>query len=471
MKKILIVLVTVWMAVTMKANNVSTSNIFITGQNAVSDFALVNFNITWENSWRTNTNENNYDGCWIFAKFRKANSNNWEHATINYVAPGTAAACGHTQPAGSTIWTPSDGKGAFIYRSGVGSGTVNWANARLRWNYGADGVLDNDSVEIRLFALEMVYCPTGSFYLGSGGTETYHFRDGAVDTYFPITSENAITCGNAAGQLWTSTNGGYWFTGTLPAAFPKGYNAVWCMKYEISQQQYADFLNTIDYNKYVTRYPFNGAYMNGTHPNLTPVNAERAMGYISCLDTYALLDWSALRPMSEMEYEKICRGNNQTPVANEYAWGNTTIDQVSNPINQGLNSETWSVGNCNHTGGAGVNIRCGALATNSSNRTASGGTYYGVMEMSGNTWEWVVTGADAVGRAYTGLHGDGNLGPNGEHNVANWPSLFGDGSSIRGNGWGNPVYTACISDRYYGAYYYLLKNSANTAGRGCRTGQ
>ena len=99
------------------ANNVQTTNVFLNGQNTTSHFSLINYNISWENSWRTNTNENNYDGVWIFAKFRKVNSGNWQHAAINYVNPGTAAACGHTQPAGSTIKTPADGKGVWMYRS------------------------------------------------------------------------------------------------------------------------------------------------------------------------------------------------------------------------------------------------------------------------------------------------------------------------------------------------------------------
>jgi hypothetical protein len=332
------------------ANNVQTSSIFLNGQNTSSDFSLINFNISWDNSWRTSTNENNYDGCWVFAKFRKVNSSNWQHATINYVSPGTAAACGHTQGTGATIKTPADGKGVWIHRSANGAGTVNFNGNKIRWNYGVDGVLDNDSVEIRLFAVEMVYCPQSPYTLGSGGAETYHFRDGAVDVPYAINSENAITCGNAAGNLWTSSNGSYWFTGTLPTAFPKGYNAFWVMKYEVSQQQYVDFLNTIDYNKYLNRNPYVSAYTAGTHPNLTAANPETVMGYISCLDLLALLDWSALRPMTELEYEKACRGGNQAPIANEYAWGNTTIVPVQTGTNVGTSTETWAVGNCNYTG-------------------------------------------------------------------------------------------------------------------------
>lgn len=460
-------------AYTIQANNIQTSNVLLNGQNTTSDFTLVNFSVNWENAWRTNTNESNYDGAWVFVKFRKKNSSNWQHATINYVAPGTAAACGHTQAVGATIKTAADGKGIWIYKSTFGIGSVNFAANKIRWNYGVDGVLDADSVEVRLFAVEMVNVPTGAYNLGSGGTENYHFQDGVVDSYYPITSENSIVCGNAAGNLWTSSGGAYWFTGTLPTAFPKGYNSFWIMKYEFSQQQYIDFLNTIDYNKYVNRNPYNSAYTVGTHPNLTAPNPERAIGYISCLDMLAWLDWAAMRPFTELEYEKACRGANQVPVANEYPWGNTTITAISGPTNQGTSSETWSVGNCNYSTPIGnEKMRCGALATSTSTRTSCGATYYGVMEMGGNLWEWAVSPFEITGRSFTGTHGDGNLAADGSHNAANWPSLSGLGLALRGGAYGAGSAGYCVtSDRYYGSYQYVSKASSNLGGRGARTGE
>ncbi|MBL7765318.1 MAG: SUMF1/EgtB/PvdO family nonheme iron enzyme [Chitinophagaceae bacterium] len=472
MKKIFSLLFIMSMSlVFVKANNVVLSNIALNGQNTANDFTLVNFNISWENSWRTNTNENNYDGAWIFVKFRKKNASVWQHATMNYVSPGTAAACGHTQPSGSQIRTASDGKGVWMNRASVGSGTNNWTGAKLRWNYGVDGVLDNDSVEVRVFALEMVYVTPGAFNLGSGGSEYYHFRDGAVDTYFPINSENAITCGNAAGNLWTSSNGTYWFNGTLPAAWPKGYNAFWVMKYEISQQQYVDFLNCIDYNKYLNRNPYSSSYTSGAHPNLSALNPERAIGYISGLDVLAMLDWAALRPLTELEFEKACRGGNQLPIADEYAWGNTSITPLSVPTNAGTATETWAIGNCNYSSSVNTQIRCGALATSTSDRTSSGATYYGIMEMSGNVHEWAITGYDTEGRSFTGTHGDGYLSPAGEANALNWPSNSGSGMGLHGGGFGNTAGYMCISDRSSASYNTIPKNSINIGGRGGRTAE
>ncbi|HPA23955.1 MAG TPA: SUMF1/EgtB/PvdO family nonheme iron enzyme, partial [Ferruginibacter sp.] len=385
MKKLFTFLSFVIMTHLSIANNVTTANVSVGSQNTSLHYSMVKFDIAWENSWRTVTNESNYDGCWIFVKFRKKNTYAWQHATFNYVSPGTAGASGHTEPSGSTISTPSDGKGIFIYRNAVGNGNINWTGAQLRWNYGADGVADNDSVEIKLFAVEVVYVPQGSFYLGSNGTEPYHLRRGDKDTCFNVTSENALTVGTLASDLFSAS--GTLQNGTIPALYPKGFNSFWCMKYEISQQQYADFLNTLDAATATTRTP--SAFTTGSHPALVPNQPERAMNSLSNDDVLSLLDWSALRPMTELEYEKACRGANQAPVPNEYAWGNTTIEFVQTPTDIGLSTETWASGNIGYNNS--YPIRCGALATSTSTRQSSGGSFYGIMEMSGNIYEIVVS--------------------------------------------------------------------------------
>ena len=77
------------------ANNVQVSNVTLTGQNAGSQFTLVQFDITWENSWRDQINE---DAAWVFIKY-STNGGPWQHATL--------ATSGHTPPSGSFINSPT----------------------------------------------------------------------------------------------------------------------------------------------------------------------------------------------------------------------------------------------------------------------------------------------------------------------------------------------------------------------------
>jgi formylglycine-generating enzyme required for sulfatase activity len=418
----------------------------------------VQFNINWKNSWRTSTNESNYDGCWLFVKYRKQSTSVWLHATLN--------ATGQTAPAGSNLQPSTDGKGAWIYRSANGIGDVIYNSAQLRWNYGADGVLDNENVEIQVYAVEMVYVPQSPYNLGNSSAESNKLRDGLVDTWFPVTSEAAITCGTSAGNLFAA--GSFLNSGTIPAAFPKGYNAFWTMKYEFSKQQYLDFLNTLDQTNATAR---NNIGATGTVPNMVVAQPERAAQGFSPLNVLAWLDWAAMRPMTEFEYEKACRGGNNTPSPLEFAWGNTTIAPIATVTNSGAANETWGSGNANYGGGPGAAVRCGALATASSNRTTSGATFYGAMEMSGNVYELTIFAGNAAGRTFTGLHGDGILNATAEANTVNWPTSANNFSvTYRGGYFSNGFAQLQICERSAGAAEYTTATTA-LGGRGVRTGE
>jgi len=461
MKKISTLFIAGIICVSAYANDVLVSSISLVGQTTTgplnTHFTNVQFSINWKNSWRTSTNESNYDGCWLFVKYRKQSTSVWLHATLN--------ATGQTAPAGSTVMPSLDGKGAWIYRVANGIGDVTYNTAQLRWNYGADGVLDNENVEVQVYAVEMVYCPTGAFNLGNSSSENQKFRDGAVNTWFPITSEAAITCGTLAGNLFAAAP--FAATGTIAAAYPKGYNAFWTMKYEFSEQQYVDFLNTLDQTNATGK---NNIGATGLVPNMVVVTPERAARSFSPENVLAWLDWAAMRPMTEFEYEKACRGGNNTPSPLEYAWGNTTVLQVATPTAQGTATETWGTGNAAYIAGTGV-MRCGALATATSNRTSSGATFYGAMEMSGNTAEFAVFAGNTQGRSYTGLHGDGILTATAEANTANWPSPTNNSSiTTRGGGTSNNLAVLQMCDRSAGSLDYLTGNPIY-GGRGVRTGE
>ncbi|MDD5081418.1 MAG: hypothetical protein PHC58_05465 [Candidatus Omnitrophica bacterium] len=72
-------------------------------------------------------------------------------------------------------------------------------------------------------------------------------------------------------------------------------------------------------------------------------------------------------------------------------------------------------------------LRNGFAARSGTNRQTSGGSYYGVMEMSGNVWERAVTLGTSYGRAFDGTHGDGVLttatGHEGNATNSGWPGI------------------------------------------------
>ena len=467
------------------ANNINVSNIRVTGQNTTAgennpaNYTLVQFDLNWEHSWRTSSAPNNWDAAWVFVKYR-VGSGDWQHAWLNNTGhssgTGTSATidAGLLTPGTAFHATTNPALGVFIYRSADGTGNFSITGAQLRWNYGANGVADNATVDVKVFAIEMVYVPAGNFYVGSGGTETSAFYMYPTTTNpYQITGEGAITVGTTDGNLYypSSTYGGDQ-SGPIPANFPKGYAAFYCQKYEISQQQYVDFLNTLTSAQASTRYPnattnrhaitVSGGVYSTTNPYV-------ACNFLSWMDGAAYSDWAGLRPMTELEFEKACRGL-ETPVANEYAWGTATVASeeytLGNPSanNEGIASNySITAGNASYDitdGSINGPLRVGIFAANTNNtgRITAGASYYGIMELSGNLWERAVTVGNATGRDFTGLHGNGALSTNGHANETAWPGLTSGevtgatGSGFRGGYWSGNATSLRVSDRLYAPY-------------------
>ena len=267
----------------LSANNIQVNNVSLTGQNTVEGYTLVQFDLSWDNSWRISSGPANYDGAWVFIKYRQ-NNGAWQHATINYVN-GTAAGDGHTAPAGSVIQTSSDGVGAFVYREADGSGDVQFIQMQLRWNYGVDNVADAAIVDVQVYAIEMVYIPEGAYPLGSNfsGTEANHFYTLASPQFpvqFPysVQSENAIPVSSTPGDLYytnTPGNGGDQL-GPIPAAYPKGFAAFWIMKYEITEDQWICFFNSLTENQKLAH-----DITDASHKNSDAVILRNTISYTS----------------------------------------------------------------------------------------------------------------------------------------------------------------------------------------------
>lgn len=487
MKKYMLLLFVISSTFIAHSNNLVIANATLTGKNTTDNYVLIQFDISWENSWRTSSGPSNWDAAWVFVKFRIKGQSNWRHASLNWV-DGTGTGDGHTVPAGAIIKGASDlnsnSLGVFIYSNADKvQSNASYPGVQLRWQYGDDGIQDSDLLEICVFGIEMVYVPQGEFEIGNIGfayNSFYSFTDGDPSPY-RITSESFLTVDDANGKLHYNSAGSTLFS--IPTAFPKGYNAFYCMKYEITQEQYVEFLLKLTspqasargYNSLGNRNLITGSY--GTFRTDNPYVA---CNYLSWADLAAYLDWSALRPMTEIEYEKACRGPLPS-VQFEFAWGNALMaGEPYTLINAGGQAESigsnynMELGNMNYAITESTNdgpLRVGIFATNNSGRITSGATYYGIMEMTGNVYEQAVTVGNATGRLFAGTHGDGLIDANGNHNASSWPATD-VGTGLRGGAWtsstGSPGFHLPVSSRTV-AVTGAASRANNVGGRGVRT--
>ena len=413
----------------------------------------------------------------------------WEHATLSttdFIAPS-----------GSTITPSGDGLGVFIYRDANGGpGTFTLHGVQLRWNYGLNRVLDNDLIDIQVYAIEMVYVSEGSFYVGTGGNEASSFTQAnntsGATVPFQITSTAPTLQGNHAGSssLNLSARDMWDLTGTttdnLAAGYPTGYTAFYCMKYELNQQQYVDFLNNITqtqatirkYDKPTSNFRYE--IIGSTIGNYSTANPNVACNFLSWADLTAYLDWSGLRPMTELEFEKACRGP-LTPVPDEYAWGTSGIaGSLYTLTNSGASDEVIGTNYSTTVGNAAYDattptvpatdqgpLRVGIFAGTSGNtgRVTAGATYYGIMEMSGNLFEHPITMGNIEGRSFTGTHGDGLLDAYGDANVKFWPGNGVPGSGYRGSSYRGLVAYLEVSSRIH-ATVFINARGNTMGGRG-----
>ncbi|WP_452226112.1 SUMF1/EgtB/PvdO family nonheme iron enzyme [Lacinutrix cladophorae] len=469
MKKIILI-ITVLFSYSLNANNIRVSNISLENLNDISNWVNVEFDLAWDNSWRISSGPSNWDAAWVIIKYR-VNNGTWTHAIISQA--------NSTPSTGATLDVTPDGIGALVYRDADGSGNVNFQNMQIRWNFGSTDT--NDIIDIQVHAIEMVYVPEGSFYVGgTTGDEANKFHSGGFSTAssYRVTSENNLTIANTSGNLYyTASNAsGGDQTGVLSLSYPKGFGAFYSMKYEVSESQWVSFFNSLTENQKTNRDVTDATHKNsdavvsrntiswtGGTASATTSAPDRAVSFLSVADMNAYMDWTGLRPLSELEYEKACRGP-ILPKPGEFAWGSANI--ASNDytlVNSGFSSERITNPEVN-TGNALYSItngtingpvRNGIFASSAvnNNREETGGSYYGIMELSGNLYERCVTVGSAQGRAFTGIHGNGIISSTtGNGTVSNWPNnTTGDGYSFRGGSWLNGADFIRVSDRFDGA--------------------
>ncbi len=347
------------------ANNIQVTSVTLQNIDTAANTANVQFNLNWENSWRVAAGPANWDAAWVFVKYQTGDLI-WKSAALELTDAS------HSVPAGATLdmgVTGTRGMGAFIYRSTAGTGNNAWANIKLKWNYGQDGVPDTALVTLDVHAVEMVYIPSGSFAVGdgvirAGAADIASLIDGTVPANaapYTIINAGPTATGPEAGKLSATGLVANTYK-AIPTTFPNGFDPYYIMKYEGSQGQWAAFLNTtsklpaIAYQYFEILNPQVGAapprdqllgrqvffssdlpppavIPGPVPPNPVPAIPTRPIVQVKFPDraflsseaaTLAYLDWSGLRPMTEFEFEKAARGP-VPPVPGEFAWGTADV--------------------------------------------------------------------------------------------------------------------------------------------------
>ncbi len=503
------------LATALHANNIQVTNTTLVDNTGST--VKVQFDVTWENSWR-GEGVNNWDAAWVFVKYKLFGDDACDHVDLQHTGHVAPSGClidnGLLAPGAAYDAASNPVVGVFIRRDVEGTGTFVATGVQLLWDYSTLGVFFGDISEVRVYAIEMVYINEGAFHLGSGGTETSAFKTGNTTQPYHITSEDPIQVSLNQQALWAT---GDIVTGPLAANFPKGFAASYMMKYEISQQQYVDFLNSLTRQQQDTRTgtdlsmgisAVTDTYVMSATSSIIARNAIRcdsnidpngtitfycdangngtggeaddglwvACGFLHGGDMAAYLDWSGLRPMTELEFEKACRGA-LPPLVNEFPWRSASIClqayalASSGAADEAISSNySTTVGNANYSStGLLAPARVGIYAAHPSNagRTTAGAGYYGTMELAGNLWEFAVSLATTAGQAFPGTHGDGRLSVTGQGDQAAWPTQA-SGYGTRGGTFSSNSENLRVSDREFaGAIVPVRAN--NLGGRGVRT--
>ena len=498
------------------ANNLTVRNVQMGPRDPSSKTLSVLFDVAWENSWR---NKINHDAVWLTVRLHDTQAAVTDRRLCQMPAVGLSpAGTSSGTTSGLEVYVAQDKTGAFLRRSQNSEiGSIATQSVKLTVDYSSCGFTESSQIGVTVFGLEMVLVPQGSFYAGDFGVSNASFKKGSGDNNpWDISAESAISVTGAAsdGYYYTSANNaGEFATGasfTVPDAFPKGYNGFYAMKYEITEGEWVEFLNSLPSAQARahrdltdTSHKNSDAVLNrntiscsGSPLICTTQRSSRPVSFLSWKDLCAFLDWAALRPMTELEFEKAARGP-FVPVKGEYSWSTIQIvpaTTISGSAEEGDEVITNQGANANYnttvlSGGDTAKgaeyqtgpIRAGVFATSMSDRQVSGGGNYGNMELSGNLKEWVVSIGNASGLAFTGLHGNGALttvsGFEGNADVSGWPGMDVDathgvtassGAGFRGGSWADSAERLRISDRQE-ASSAASDALATYGGRGVRT--
>ena len=363
-------------------------DVITTSDNSANKTIQIQFDLSWGFSWRDSIN---WDAAWVFAKY-KGTDGVWRHAKLNNT--------GFSINPSKTIEVTSDKLGAFIYSAYQGQGTSAALGTQLQWNYGLDGLTSVTGLEVRVFAVEMVYVPEGDFNIAkrfNGGNLFAAPSDNFPVVNTRLTPSLTYNDGSAAtirikgdAGIDSDNNGS-----VDKPDYPTGYRPFYCYKYELTEQQYADFLNCLT--------PSQRSNLGVAGTGITLANGEyfssapnRACGNMNSQRMLAYADWTGMRPMTILEMNKASYGPLQ-------------------PAQTQVNCFAAGTSNSGYSGNNLIDV--GSFDSITTTRSQSGSSYYGIDDLTGNAREHVVS---LNFLNFNSTNGDGLLDASGNANVNGW---------------------------------------------------
>jgi hypothetical protein len=436
------------------ANYMLIQNVTTVGDNPNNKTIQVQFDISWQNSWRDDIN---WDAAWLFIKY-KDGAGNWGHAYLNTTGYNNGTGTSNT------LEVTNDNVGAFLYRSGLGSGSFTSTGIQLQWNYGQNGLNSVTGLEIQVFGIEQVYIPEGDFNVDKTVMRYQRFINQNYNEYSyeiqlwapgyncpvinnrlsPVLSyydaySNYRDSIRIKGDVGIDTDNDGVVDNTN---YPIGYENFYTFKYELTEQQYADFYNTLNSTQQSTVglagndiSILNGKYVSSKPNGICSFNASNDVKLLS----YA--DWCGLRPMSFLEWQKSIWGNEYI----NYYTASSLVEYPPNIANISNNTyynfyfmpenelvingeETPYLLNRDYQNQELFptyilypfnmgSVRAGLFASSNSTRRIANSSYYGVMDYNGGVFEPFVPLNQLH---YDASNGNGVLTSSGQTDVSNW---------------------------------------------------
>jgi len=444
--------------------SLTASNLQV-GELRVISNRQVEVSLSWENAWNLIGKQAPYnnDAVYVFLKGNR-NREGWQTILVSKATSSTELVKVATKSIGVIVKT------ATQTETSIGTKII------LEF----EEPLLEGSWDLRAYAIEMIAIPEGSFWLGDSLSNlTLGSKTGS-----PLHIENEPISVFEKGD-----------SSSILLSNPSGYSSFYLMKQEVSQGQYVDFLNSIPsenqliWEPSVIYHPINSPGRNrnsilkvgsvyGCDANNNGILNEVADGnaiacnWITASQLLGYLNWSGLRPITELEFEKACRGPLK-PKPKEFAWGSQYVvdaNEVKAPFS--ANETALELGNdssglANHALLAGEKyilgpLRSGFAANSSTNRVKAGAGYYGNLDLSGNLWEVTLNYKSDT----TLPLGNGSL---------DIPKSWGSTENyiVRGGAWFSLVFNnllygfrdLAVSDRFYKTYN-LNETRGTIGGRG-----